>query len=142
MESLVRDKPLNSTAQLENIRSIGKNPAQTESQQLPAGLFRVPARPWPPINVPSSDNNCGKGACCLGNRSNSECESLGGRDWWLKGAAFWSKPFDGADVQCSFMSEFPAVSIYRVISPFSLSKACMVNRIVTFKIHNVWDSKR
>lgn len=76
--------------------SIGKNPTQTESQQLPAGLFRVPAWLWPSINVPSSDNNCGKGACSLGNKSKSECEWE--RDWWLKGAAFWLKPFDGADV--------------------------------------------
>lgn len=40
--------------------SVGKNTPQTESQQLPAGLFRVSARLWSPINVPSSDNICKK----------------------------------------------------------------------------------
>lgn len=60
-----------STARKHTIR---KNCMQTESQQLQAGLFRGPARLWPPINVLSSDNSCGKGACCLGDKSESECE--------------------------------------------------------------------
>lgn len=34
----------------------------------------------------------------------------------VKGEAFWLKPFDGADVQCSPVPVYPAVSLYRATS--------------------------
>lgn len=130
MASRFRDKPLNTTspAQPEHAqseRTLHRQKASIVQQvylecQLGSGLL---------LMFPSSDNSCGKGACCLGDKSESEWVWVSRREQW------WNRLMVP-------MSEYPAVSRYRVTSTSPFTRVYMANTIVMPKLRYVCDSMR
>lgn len=62
---------------LENCKTglFGKSSALKRQKQFPMGLFWAPVIVLLRVNMPLYDNSCGKGTCCLGDKTaESECE--------------------------------------------------------------------